>query len=298
MKVLSVSNINNVSDKSKRSKERTSVSFLGDSRSIASRVIKWGARIGVPFLLTLATVDTFEKYDYEGLEKAGIVDYVEPEQKEFNTRADAVNYAKERVVKALSSDTPYEHAVLINDATNEVFAEFKGDNDKVVTAVSLWDMVKMAYQQTGFSMVHGHPAYQNDVTTPLGFQDFIAFVENEDMREISSVNKYGEISRLRKRPFYQALDSSKVMSLYMEFFNILTNSVKKNAPLVWKNYNNALNNVSDSLKIDSINKEFSKVINKQDSIPEVVRAVQKFWKKHAPKCGMDYYTNYREIREK
>lgn len=298
MKVLSVSNYKDISGKSQRSKIMTPVNFTGDSASLASKVLKWGARIGVPLLLTMTTVDTFEKYDYEGLEKAGIVDYVEPVQKEFVTRALAMDYANKRVVEALNSDSPYEHAVLINDATNEVFAEFKGDNDKVVIAVSLWDMVKMAYQQTGYSMVHGHPTYKNDVTTPLGFQDFIVFVENEDMKEITSVNKYGEISRLKKKPFYQTIDSTMVMSLYAEFLKILTNSVKKNTPWLWKDYNKALENTSDSLEIDSINKEFSKVLNKQDSIPDVVKNVQKFWKKYAPKCGMDYYTNYREIREK
>lgn len=298
MKVSGVSNSYYGSRKSGALKTSDQVNFSGNSIPLFSKVLKWGFRLAAPLLLTVATIDTFEKYSYEGMEEAGIVDYVEPKQEKFETRQQAFDYAKTRVVEALQAEPPYEHAVLINNATNEILAEFKGDEDKVVTAVSFADMIKLAYQQKGYSMVHGHPAYKNDVTTPLGFQDFTVFVENEDMTEIAAVNKYGEFSCLRKRPTYQSLDGVKVQSLYKEFLRILTNSVKKNTPCLWKDYTKALMNVADSTQMDSIDVEFSKVLNKQDSIPDVVKKVQKFWKKHAPQNGMDYYTNYREIREK
>ena len=233
-------------------------------------------------------------YSYQTSE--GAINYVEPLKNDFDTRGEALNYAKERVVEALNSDTPYEHAITINNATNEIMGEFKGNKETVATYVSLLDEMKLAWHQKGYTLVHGHPAYKNGNTSPLSFTDFQTLISNDNITEIIALNKKGEISRLRKKITYQPLDTPTISNVQIELGKAQIKAFEAKQPARYQQFIKDYLAATNDAKRDSIDKEFTDITNKQDSTNECIRLVQKFWRKTASSLGLEYFTNYSDSK--
>ncbi len=244
-------------------------------------------------ILGVYTGGAFYDNSYYKLNKDGYISYVKPSQTNFEKREDAINYAKERIIDALNTNPPYEHMVYINNANNEILAEFKGDEQKVYGILSLADKIKIAYSGKGYTILHGHPENINGETNPLGYNDFISLTENEQNTEIAAVNRRGEVSLLRKNNNFTPLTQETTGEVNHDIINLLNISLQKNKPVLYYSIINAYTQTTDSLKKTKLSNKFDSLLMLQDSTAYLHKLLHKYWHEHAPKLGLEYFTNYR-----
>ncbi len=243
-------------------------------------------------ILGLYTGSEFYENSYYKLDKNGDINYVKPEKKRFDTRKDAIDYAKVRIVEALNNDTPYEHLVNINNANNEILAEFKGNDKEVKGVLSLADLVKIIYQGKGYTMLHGHPENGNGLTNPLGFQDFTTLIENEHNTEVTAINRYGEVSGLRKTNDFTPLNEEQINDINNKIIDILTNSFRITQPKLYNKIIETYQQSTDSLEKEQLSQKFDSIVLLQDSTLYTNKYIHKFWKEYAPKLGLEYFTTF------
>ena len=122
-------------------------------------------------------------------------------QEPFATEELARDYAQQKILAALHSDTPHEYMVIIDKNTNKILGEYKGDKDHVSAGIEAFDFPDNAI------CIHGHPTYltENGVnySTPLSFSDFKGL--NMNQSECTAINPDGEYSTLIKKPDFKEL---------------------------------------------------------------------------------------------
>ena len=229
---------------------------------------------------------------YKNLTQRGVINYAEPLQTDFETREEAINYAKARVTEALNVPEPYEHLVLIDNATNEVLAEFKGDENQVTECLSAWDEIRVAFNGKGYTSIHGHPENLNGTTNPIGFTDFLSLVNTHQNTVITAVRKDGKTSTLAKMPYYTTPTKKQILDTYEKITQILAMSFQRTQPQMYDSLYKAFHHTTDSVKQAEISSAFDSILSKQDTTFDCHRMIHKFWEKHAPKLGLKYYTNY------
>ena len=230
--------------------------------------------------------------NYQTLHREGVISYVRPLKTEFDTRREVFDYATERVKGALNRKRPYEHAVYVNNATNEVMAEFRGGEDKVNTAISYVDKMKLKYYGKGATLIHGHPAYSNGVTPPVSYQDFEALCENENLTEIVAMDKDGHVSLLRKSTFFQPPDKPTRDRLFLELVVILFESFERKTPEKYAEVIKAFQEETDTVKRLAIKKVLDYHVLAQDTTDFTNRAIDRYWNENAFKYGLEYFSNY------
>ncbi len=249
-------------------------------------------------LLGMYTAANMYENSYYKLNRDGIVNYIEPAEKQFDTREEAFDYARARITGALNSDKPYEHLVNISNANNEILAEFKGDCKEVRSALSLIDLMKVIWQGEGYTTLHGHPENGNGLTNPVGFNDFSALVKNEHNTEVIAFNKKGEISCLRKTGKYSQLSEEQLKEINEEIINILSMSLKKTQPVLYKRIVETYLQTKDSDLKKQLSQKFDSLLIQQDTTVYANRVLHDFWKKIAPKIGLEYFTNFSNNKSK
>ena len=234
----------------------------------------------------------FYENSYYKLDKDGYITYIEPAQKKFETREDAINYAKERIIAALNNDPPYEHMVYINNANNDILAEFKGNEKQVTGCLSLADKIKLAYKGEGYTVLHGHPENINGETNPLGFNDFSSLTADNQNTAVAAINRRGEVSLLRKNNTFNPLTQEKVENVNSDIIGLLDSSLRKNNPVLYHSVINAYTHAADSAEKANFSHKFDSLLILQDTTVYLHKLLNKYWKEHAPKLGLDYFTNF------
>ena len=230
--------------------------------------------------------------NYEALDKQGVINYIEPQKNKFDSRRDVYNYAINQATKALNSSQPYEHAVYINNANNEVLAEFEGNKDKVYTAISFIDKLKLKLYGEGATLIHGHPSFENGVTPPISHPDFETLCNNDFLTEIVAVDKKGKVSLLRKTPFFSPPNETIKELVSTELVVILFDSFEETQPDKFVEIISAYQKETDSLKTLELKKELDYYVLGQDSTEYTNRAIHEYWQTTAKKLGLEYYTNF------
>lgn len=230
--------------------------------------------------------------NYEALNSAGVISYVEPIQKDFSTRREVFDYATERIKESLRAKEPYEHAIYINNATNEVMAEFKGDENQVHTAISFVDKLKLKILGKGATLIHGHPEYANGITPPLSHSDFETLCKNDFLTEIVAMDKDGNVSLLRKSPFFVSPDLTERDNVSNDLVVILFDSFENKDYDKFVEVISAYQQETDSVKIKEIKKELDYYILGQDSTIFTNKSVDEYWKDNASKYGLEYFSNF------
>ncbi len=253
------------------------------------------AGFGVATFATLLSLIGINLHNnsYKTLSQSGVINYVEPLQTDFETRDEAILYAKNRVIEALNAPKPYEHLVLIDNATNEILAEFKGDENQVVECLSAWDEICVAFNGKGYTSIHGHPENKNGSTNPIGFTDFLSLINTPKNTVIAAVSRDGNISALTKLPYYSQPEDKKIENIKNGIVEILAKSFQRTQPQMYDSLYNAFFSTTDSLKKAKISSTFDSILNLQDTTYECHRLLHKFWEKQAPKLGLKYYTNFK-----
>ncbi len=234
----------------------------------------------------------FYENSYYKLNKDGYINYVTPVQKNFETQNDAVDYAKRQIINGLKSHPPYEHLVYINNATNNILAEFKGDNSHVTGRLSLTDQIGVAYYGEGYSILHGHPENGNGLTNPLGFNDFYFLVTDEYNTEVSAVNKYGEVSKLKKLDNFRPLNEEQIEDVRTKIIDILKLSFYKTRPGLYDSIIDSYTKSKNPVEKEILSHKFDSILTLQDTTIYCNMLLHAFWKKHAPKIGLEYFTNF------
>ncbi len=238
----------------------------------------------------------FYENSYYKRTRDGDISYVEPVQKNFDSRGEAINYAKQRVIEGLNKDSAYEHMVYINNADNEILAEFKGNDETVAGTLSLADEIKIIFDGKGYSAVHGHPENSNGTTNPLGFLDFKSLMENKNLTEICAVNKYGEVSRLRKGPDFKPISTEQIDSMRTEMLKLLNCSFKYTSGNLHDKILQEYKETEDSLSRTKLISKYESLLQEQAVTPFFHNLVHRFWEKCAPFFGLEYYTNYTDMK--
>ncbi len=99
----------------------------------------------------------------------------------FSSHENAMNYAKNAVIKALKSDHPYERGIVVND--RQIIADIRGTGN----TVNFWNM-----NIENCSVVHGHPN-----STPISIGDYDCLMKGA-LKENIAYNSLGEYSKLTR----------------------------------------------------------------------------------------------------
>lgn len=200
------------------------------------------------------------------------------EQSRFDTRKEALEYAKKKVTNALKEPSPYEYCVII-DNNNNIVGEFKGDSTEVKSFYRLTDVIKNVFAGYNVTSVHGHPDGVENVTTPISFGDFRNLVNSLVEKESIVLNKQGEYSILKKTDKFVPLKENKIEALYYIYQKIMIDAFDENYPdkfLQSDEYNAAVTQFSQTMK--------------------GIKIIDAFWRVCAPKVGLEYKTNYSYLR--
>lgn len=231
-------------------------------------------------------------YSYRAMDKRGEINYVEPLRTEFATRRDAINYATNWITLPLMSSKPYEYAVFIDNESNEILAEFKGDESHVMTGLSLADEIKVGFRGSGVTLLHGHPTYENGVTPPISFSDFCTLTSLDYITELVAMDKKGNVSGLRKTPDYKPISDEQRIEIYNDYHKILIQAAQQEEPGRISELKTEINATDDKIKQDSIYRVYEDLLFSFESSRIANKLWHNYWHANASKLGLEYYTNF------
>lgn len=168
----------------------------------------------------------------ESINKINLIEHIEPEQKEFATREKALEYAFKKIQKPLNIEKPYEYSVLINDNTNEIEAECKGDSNSVIITPRV---SKIFYQKLGldkdkYTALHGHPGIvindEYSLVSSFSFADFRYLNNNDKLSTSIVVTKDGDSFLLRKKENFKQLDEQALKRIETAFDLVVENEAE------------------------------------------------------------------------
>lgn len=220
---------------------------------------------------------------------------VTPECSSFNTREEALEYAKKRITDALKEPKPYEYNVLI-DNNNNIVNEFKGDSAHVMYFYKNFDRLKNLLTDYSITSVHGHPDQVGNITTPISFGDFTALVASPIEKESIVFNKNGEYSLLRKTDKFVPLDDEEIEKLNDIYSTMMSTLFEKNHPE--QSLNRQLNrnfSKSESARKNA-DKNYLQNLNNFQTCIDGIKAIDVFWRELAPRLGLEYETNYSYLK--
>ena len=197
------------------------------------------------------------------------VGYVQPLQKDFETKEDAINYAISRIVDPLNADDAYEYSVILDHNNYSVVSERKGDSNSVANYPISYIIKDFFNIKHPYISLHGHPQdmfHDKLATQTFSFQDFKVFNCDKNEKESFVINKDGKFCMLRKKENFKPLSNDELNLLKSEYEHAF--HFARANPV--NNYNN------DSL-VHTIND---------------YQGMHSFWKSVADRYNLEYYTNY------
>ena len=243
----------------------------------------------------------FEKI---GLEKPARPDnYIQPSETDFPGLKQARAYGKERAIKAIEGDNPYEHMVVIDKNTNKVTGEYKGNENNV--NISLFESSRFPHNS---SIEHGHRVICNingkPATTPVSWPDYTFLsAKGED---IIAFDINGRFSMLAKNPNFKPLTVEQLKEYeylhrcYMYPEEKYLPEILKYLPKEFqeiKSYKELKEKVQKLTELGDLTldikqnlREASKKLNIIGE--EQLRGIDQFWKDYADELGVIYKTNY------
>jgi hypothetical protein len=189
--------------------------------------------------------------------------FIKKFEKAFGSFEEAYQYAKTTAIRALNSDNPYEHMIVIN-SKGQVLKEIIGDKKEVriTKYLKLFDLAEDTF------LIHGHPS-----STPISIQDFnvLNFIAS---KEIIAFNKKGEHSLLRKTNHYVQLTKEQLLDYNFKYLKEVLGITKTKLK----------NKRKSTLDIE-------KILSLQHT-PKGIKRIHEFWKKYAKELNLEYETNY------
>ena len=176
----------------------------------------------------------------------------------FASPASAFEYAKNKCVKALQGEKPYEHCIIISE--NRILQEIKGERTTYPTLSEIKSIKNLKF-------MHGHPdMYDKGYTTPISMKDF-ATLKTYNFDELISFNSLGEYSKIAKLNNSNNLYKDEIPRIKQKWL-MLRLKCGREALLGFKNI----------------------VATKRDC-----KKIHRFWVKNAEKLGISYETNYSNL---
>ena len=221
---------------------------------------------------------------------------VTSEQSSFDTRAEALSYAKRKVTDALKEEKPYEYSVWI-DNKNNISGEFKGDSVEVKSSIPLLSTsIKRLLGDYSLTSVHGHPDGKDNKTTPISPTDCITLINNPLIKESIVFNKNGEYSILRKTDNFRPLDEEEQKRLIESYYRFMIGSFSEKYPEKLLNRDLNKNFAMTDIAKENIDLQF---INEVDNFLydiDGIKLINIFWEQVAPEIGLEYKTNYSYLK--
>ena len=200
----------------------------------------------------------------------------------FATKENALEYAKNYIVKALRSNPPYERGVVIKNST--IIANIDGDAVKVNYGnIDLTDTI----------IAHGHPRINGD-ESPLSLGDVITSINN-DVKEVIAYNQKGEFSKLT------VLSHSKILSKLLPRF-LHKRLLKIKHKIYTQVLTNMYNEFVDNLRIEASGKDLNKIKKELNDIFQTAdentqQTFQKWSEEHNTKGYGDFSQLPANIKE-
>lgn len=233
----------------------------------------------------------------------------------FITRNTAIKYAKNRVLKALHSHSPFERGVGIEGST--IIKEFNGTENQIVFNSNEIDKADF--------FIHGHPN-----SSPISSLDFIAMAHTY-INTIVAINSNGEYSKLETIPStwanflpktikeklykFEKIIRTNIANLklvlflkpkyheieknsYTEFCLFVTEHTNKNKDQLVEKIDKLI--AKESPKLEDCPDEIITIFNKSNEIQQrdekkIFSYIHEFWQKNAAKFGAKYDTNYKDL---
>lgn len=257
----------------------------------------------------------YPKIDLKNI-KTETLGWVRPDNTiNFQTIEAAQTYAKNRVIQALKQPLPCERGIIVNK--NRILKEFNGNSSKIELQQNLPNTLTESAD-----FIHGHPNFSENGTTPVSLHDYLSLIANKFNRMVA-YNQNGEYSILEKQPeskFMHYLPkklraiidlcsrigiSSIAIEKYSNMWKqLFPAQLQKNIPpLINANINNEI------ITNRKLLAEGKKLLNDSNLINEVVtietellqngqaaKAIDKFWQEQAKHLGVNYSTNFQNLK--
>lgn len=147
---------------------------------------------------------------------------VRPITKIFPTQEDAINYSIDRITEHLNSETPHEYSVHINNQKHRIISEALGKDSKVLNFAPFRQFYnKMTTPNYSYTALHGHPSGEDGSTNTFSFQDFKAFIDDDDCNIDYVTNGQGKYCKMTKTENYRKPTPIEIQELekkYPHFF--------------------------------------------------------------------------------
>ena len=229
--------------------------------------------------------------------------YIQPLKTNFRGLKQARAYGKERAIKAIEGDNPYEHMVVIDKNTNKVAGEYKGNENNV--NISLFESFRFPHNS---SIEHGHRIICNinskPATTPVSWPDYTFLsAKGED---IIAFDINGRFSMLAKKPNFKPL-TVKQLKEYEYLHRCYMYPEEKYLPEILKYLPKEFQEIKSYKELKEKAQELSELGKLTHDIKqklqeaskklniigeEQLRGIDKFWKDYADELGVIYKTNY------
>lgn len=227
----------------------------------------------------------------------------------FTDATTAEEYAKKRILKALNDQKPFERGLF--QKGNTILGEVDGTVNTIdinnVTCIQQGSrLCGDKISNDGVRFLHGHPdVYGYGQTTPIsqvanGFNKGGDFGELHrlGLDEIVAYNRLGEFSSIKRLKDIDSVTAYNQETCDMANFalSFLPKNIQERAKIINKefehgNFNTGL--LEESTKIDL---EADKAMNNAIKFPNFPKLVHNFWIKDAKKYGVEYNTNFSNVK--
>ena len=151
---------------------------------------------------------------------------IKPMIKNFDTHESAINYAFDRTLTWLNSDSPKEYCVYIDNKTHNILTEIRGEDYSVTARKTLKMFAKeKLIKDFSYTSVHGHPGQKIGGTTTFSNTDLKTFLENDSCTEDYVLNKERKYCRLKKEDNYRK-PTEKELKQILEDYERICNIAK------------------------------------------------------------------------
>lgn len=205
------------------------------------------------------------------------------------TQEGLLEKAKNKVIEALKSGTPYEHSVIIDPNKNKIIKEAMGTSEHVSIPFKGEKGLAFKLGNHDYKLinVHGHPTLENGVITPISLDDFTSMNSNAGEHKCIVYNEFGEHSILTKKDSFKELSKQKIQDLNNKFDAHMVKSLPKEEQEYWINLYK-----TDPQKLSTLNEEFTQMIIDHQGTERGAKAIHNFWQENAENLGLIYETNY------
>lgn len=207
----------------------------------------------------------------------------------FQTAETAAEYSKNKVIQALKNKPSYKKIIVQNN--NQILAEINSTPGNTAVQLPRCDK-KMTIIEGGMN--------------PVAEDSFDILVKTNNVDEIITYNSRGEFSKLKKNDKHQNFISKYLLTQrqkgnFHRKYNKLINSLLPKDVLMRENvsrfefkHGSDNNTFREELKAEL--QEIAKLREKVLQTETGAKVIHKFWVKNASKYGVEYSTNYSNLK--